>query len=127
MKRLLTTGILFACLLGMNPSALAVTDYTKILGDWKSAFGVVHIETMSKDPEMGAATLQGYWDQPNAGRGVIEAGNYNARLGRLVLSYYQPWNKQRGQATFTLDESKMEFNGTWRNSDDRTGPWKLYK
>ena len=121
--RSIVAGV-FACFsLSFGSQSLSSPDYNRIVGDWDSNFGPVHLDFVAPEQPSGSAAVSGHWMETLVHRGEIEAGHYNARTGELVVLYVETWSKHHGEAKLKLDVSGKRFSGKFKSDDGSTGTW----
>lgn len=98
-------------------------DYKKIIGDWKSNFGPVHVKLVAPEEPKGSASVIGNWQETPKHEGKIESGHYNAATGELNLAYVETWNKNHGKAKLMVDKSGKKASGNWKGEDGTAGTW----
>ena len=89
-----------------------------LIGTWNSDFGKVNLETTK------SGGISGYWIQANNKKGFITAGTFTPGTRNLTFSITQPWNNEKGSATFTLSADGTKLDGTWKHSSGN-GKWQM--
>ena len=89
-----------------------------LIGTWNSDFGKVNLETTK------AGVVTGSWIQANNKKGFITAGTFTPGTRNLTFSITQPWNNEKGSATFTLSADGSKLDGTWKHLSGN-GKWQM--
>lgn len=95
-----------------------------ICGTWNSQWGPVVLESAGLDAA-GRVLVKGSWQQPSKGTGTVERGSYDPRTGHLEFTYFQPWNKVRGTASFSRSGDGRRMVGSFSQPPSYTGAWTL--
>ena len=89
-----------------------------LIGAWDSDFGKVTLETTK------SGVVSGYWIQEINKKGIITGGTFTPGTRTLTFFIAQPWNNQKGSATFTLSADSTKLDGTWKHSSGN-GKWQM--
>ncbi len=123
-KTSLSASLALAAIFQFAACSLAAPNYDKIVGDWQSNFGPVHVDFVAKESPDGSAKLSGEWKEPpGEKKGKIEAAHYNANTGALEVAYEETWSKNHGKAKLQLDKSGKKISGQFKSDDGSTGTW----
>lgn len=90
--------------------------------EWKSNFGPLRIKhgTIGSQKKI---KIVGYWGQkPSQG---TFAGEYDVENGEVNIDYFQPWNNEKGTATWKLSPDRKQLNGTYDQGPGGSGNWNL--
>ena len=88
-----------------------------VVGAWDSDWGPVAL--LGSD-----ASFTGFWIQGENKKGVIEKGTFDPQTGKVRFSYYQDWNKQNGEAEFTLSKDGKMLSGSYKQTNG-SGEWRM--
>ena len=89
-----------------------------LTGAWDSDFGKVTLETTK------SGVVSGSWIQGINKKGIITGGTFTPGTRTLTFFIAQPWNNQKGSATFTLSADGTKLDGTWKHSSGN-GEWQM--
>jgi hypothetical protein len=89
-----------------------------LIGAWDSDFGKVTLETNK------SGVVSGYWIQAINKKGLITRGTFTPGTRTLTFSITQPWNNEKGSATFTLSADGTKLDGAWKHSSGN-GKWQM--
>ncbi|QEL16665.1 hypothetical protein [Limnoglobus roseus] len=89
-----------------------------LIGMWNSDFGKVSLEITK------SGVISGYWVQDLNKKGVITGGAFTPGTRTLTFLIAQPWNNEKGSATFTLSADSTKLDGTWKHSSGN-GKWQM--
>jgi hypothetical protein len=89
-----------------------------LIGVWDSDFGKVTLETNK------SGVVSGYWIQGINKKGKITGGTFTPGTRKLNFSITQPWNNEKGSATFTLSADGTKLDGSWKHSSGN-GTWQM--
>lgn len=117
---MLRFSCLFAFLVAATSPALFAQPKERLVGAWDSDFGWVTLDIRP------SGAIHGHWVQSPTMRGTITQGDYAPRTRTLTFKITQPWNNEKGTATFTLSADGTKLDGTWKHSSGH-GKWHMTK
>lgn len=97
---------------------------SKVCGRWNSQWGPVFLESNGRDAA-GRVIVKGIWEQPSKGTGTVERGTFDPTTGALEFTYFQPWNRIRGTASFSKSGDGGSMVGSFSQPPSYTGAWTL--
>jgi CubicO group peptidase (beta-lactamase class C family) len=110
--------IYLAALVASGPALFARPATDDLAGAWDSDFGWVTLETRK------SGVVVGDWVQSPTKKGYISRGSFDIGTRILTVSIVQPWNGDKGSATFTLSADGSKLDGTWKHSSG-AGKWSM--
>lgn len=114
--------LLFACaiiaLLAGNCPTLFGQEASDDLTVWDSNFGWVTLDKRK------SGVIFGHWVQSATKKGLITHGSLTPGGRTLTFSFTQPWNGEKGAATFNVSADGSKLDGTWKHSSG-SGTWTM--
>lgn len=105
-------------LVGSCPVLFAQPTSEELTGAWDSDFGWVTLDTRK------SGVVFGHWVQSATKKGYITGGTFAPRTRTLTFFLTQPWNGEKGSATFTLSADGSKLKGVWKHSSG-SGKWQM--
>jgi CubicO group peptidase (beta-lactamase class C family) len=118
MHRLTFAFAIAVLVAGSCPALFAQPAPDQLTGAWDSDFGWVTLDTRK------SGVVFGHWVQSATKKGLITAGAFAPRTRTLTFTLTQPWNGEKGSATFTLSADGSKLDGTWKHSSG-AGKWQM--
>ncbi len=110
--------ICLAAWVASGPTLFAQPAADELTGAWDSDFGWVTLDTRK------SGVVSGHWIQSATKKGYITGGTFAPGTRTLTYSLTQPWNGEKGSATFTLSADGSKLDGTWKHSSG-SGKWQM--